>query len=188
VGPIVASISLLVWLLNPRARKPWLKWLIIVTTPFGLAAYVIYLWALSTPAIVLENAGPVSGLRRSAQLVRGNWFRVSGIVVLLGIVVGILRGIPQLVVSLPLGIARIGALVQNPGGAPQTDPILTVASSAAGSLGLALFGALPAIALTLLHSDARNRLEGADLLERIETLPPPADPVGRNDWTSPALG
>src|SRR5687767_5538975 len=35
-------VGTLVWWGNPAARKPWLCWLIILTTPFGLATYFGY--------------------------------------------------------------------------------------------------------------------------------------------------
>ena len=42
------------------------------------AIYVGNLWSLSTAALLFEDVGPITALRRSWPLVRGNWWRVSG--------------------------------------------------------------------------------------------------------------
>jgi len=190
IGPLIALIGLIVWLVNRRARRPWLKWLIVLAAPWGLVFYFAYKWSLATPAIVLEEARPVAALRRSSRLAKGDWFRVSGIVTVLAIVVGLLQAIPGFLVTIPLTVARLGTIVRNgPAAAAQPDLAATILSSAASSLGLMLFGALPVIGLTVLFIDLRNRHEGADLAERIDALEAP-DPDGRLlfDPTSPALG
>ena len=56
---IVPLVALIVWWLRPGARKGWVKWLIIVTTPFGLAAYFSFRWSMYLVAIVLEDGGPI---------------------------------------------------------------------------------------------------------------------------------
>lgn len=46
-------------------------------------------WAVAAQAVVIEDTGAVSGLRRSAELVKGNWFRVLGTVALIALFVGL---------------------------------------------------------------------------------------------------
>ena len=41
------------------ARKTWVKWLIVLTAPFGLPTYTADRWALYLAAVVLEDNGPI---------------------------------------------------------------------------------------------------------------------------------
>ena len=190
LGSLVALIGLLVWWLNSGARKPWLCWLIILATPFGLPIYCGYRWYLGVAAIVLERSGVTGALRRSWDLTRGQWFRVFGAFTVVGIVVAVLQAIPGWIVSLiaaAVGVAYVSAR-QTPGEVVGLQGLLTIGnaiSAAARSLGVVLFGALPFITLTLLFEDLRNRQEGADLAERLTAVeatdptvasPPPAAP------------
>lgn len=185
LGGLVALIALIVWWGNPRLRRPWVRALILVTTPFGLPLYVGVRWTLALPLVVLERLGPVQALRRSARLTRGQWFRVFGLDMILGIAVNVLQMIPGLITGLLLGLAGVlgvasGAIVADTAG--RFASLIVVANAAAGTLGMILFGALPMIGLTLLYQDTRNRWEGADLAERLAhleatdhpDLPPPA--------------
>jgi hypothetical protein len=164
LGPLgmLADLAMLwVWWANPRARRPWLKWLIIACAPFGVATYYIVRWVLFTPAVVLEGRGALESLHRSASLVSGQWFRVLGVLIVVGIIVSVLVLLPSALVSVALALA-VGNLFGSPLGA---------AVSNLGSVaGQVLFGALAYIAYTLLFLDLRNRREGADLAARVERL------------------
>jgi len=48
--------------------------------PLAIALYIV-LW-VTVPAMVVENLGPIAGLRRSLALTRGSFWRIFGIVVL----------------------------------------------------------------------------------------------------------
>jgi Membrane domain of glycerophosphoryl diester phosphodiesterase len=166
LGGLVMLIGLAVWVNRPEERRTdGLKWLIILATPFGLPIYYGVRWSLAIPAIILENAGPVEALRRSGNLVEGRWFQVFGVWLVLGIVVAILQGIPAGLIGL-VG-TMIGANTLDPTGAGLA---VSVAQNAASIVGSVLFGALSFIAATILFVDARNRLEGTDLAERLEQL------------------
>src|SRR6202011_1763172 len=70
LGGIVPAIALLVWWLRPSVRnKGWLKWLIIVCTPYAVLVYFGTRWSMYIAAIVLERRGPLAALRRSSELI-----------------------------------------------------------------------------------------------------------------------
>jgi hypothetical protein len=72
-------IALIVWAVSPSVRRPWLKWFIILTTPFGLPIYYGTRWSLYALPAVLERLGPLSSIRRSSELISGSWFRTWGV-------------------------------------------------------------------------------------------------------------
>lgn len=160
---LVPLIALLVWWRWPGARKGWLKWLIILTTPFGLVMFYAVRLSLWLPICLLEDGDPIRSLMRSNQLVRGQWFRVAGLLCMLGIVVFAIDSIPTLAV---MGMALV-PLVQGQTG---PNPITQISESLAGAVGQILCGGLGAIGWTLIFLDARNRREGADLAERVVQL------------------
>jgi glycerophosphoryl diester phosphodiesterase family protein len=161
IGMLADVVLLLVWWLNPGARNAWTKWLIIACTPLGLVMYFTVRWVLFTPAVVLERRGPLDALERSAALVRGQWFRVLGVLTVIGIIVAILVLVPSGLVSLltTLVLSNVGRSMP-----------LTLVNNLASVVGQVLFGAIAYIAYTLLFLDLRNRREGADLEARLESL------------------
>ncbi len=169
LGVPVALIGLIVWAASPGARRPWLKWLIILATPFGLTLYYGTRWSLYGRAVVLENAGPLASLRRSADLVQGQWFRVWGSIAVISLIAAILQAIPSLIVTaivtaVLLGSRAAGASAGTPGSGTMAFNLF---ANAASLIGWVLFGGLVFVALTVLFEDLRNRREGADLTERI---------------------
>jgi hypothetical protein len=117
LGGLIATIALVVWAANPGARKPWLKWLIILATPFGLVMYFSVRWSLWMQAIVIERTGPIDALSRSNFLVAGNWFRVFGTWMVMAIITYLLQAIPGALLSLmALGITT-ASRDAGPGGA-----------------------------------------------------------------------
>ncbi len=58
---------------------------------FGLVTYcaIIYisiLWQFAVPTALLEGSNPITALSRSFQLVKDNWWRVFGIILVLGLI------------------------------------------------------------------------------------------------------
>jgi hypothetical protein len=134
----VAALSVLVWL------------------PY--AAFVGTRLILAPAALVLENLGPVDGMRRSWRLVRGDTWRVFGIWLLTQIIIGVVSG----VVSLPFQLASMALTAFGPG----------TATSAAGAAILLAIGETVIAMLTypftagvfgLLYADRRMRAEAFDL-------------------------
>jgi hypothetical protein len=59
--------------------------LILIVIP-GL--YLITIWSVAAPVVVLERPGAFAALRRSRELVRGNGWQVFGVILVLYVVVG----------------------------------------------------------------------------------------------------
>jgi hypothetical protein len=103
----------------------------------------VYLWArwyLSPQAVVAEDLGPVEGLERSANLVRGHWWRVFGIAIAITLLAAILAS----VLAIPLKIA---------GDLAGSGPLMLIGQIAADAISLSF----AALAGTLLFFDVRAR-------------------------------
>ena len=94
-------------------------------------------WALALQAALLEGLGPIDALSRSSALVRGNWWRVLGILLVLFLIVLIIRN----------------ASFYLRGGAPVIATIIVVI----------LAFPIATIGMTLLYYDLRVRKEGYNL-------------------------
>jgi hypothetical protein len=160
-GGLLPLGLLIWWALSPGARRPWVKRLIILTTPWGLTYYAGLRWSLSWCAVILEGAGPAEAVRRTGQLMRGYWFRLAGLGLVMSFAIWVLQVIPLIVVQSILGATG----VREPGGSPMAPYPITM--QVFGVLVQAAFGALPLIAYVLAFLDARNRSEGRDLVERV---------------------
>lgn len=127
----------------------------------GVAAVgVLTLFAVVTPAVMLERLGPLAALGRSASLVRRRFWPTLGKVVLVVVLVGI--------VSQALSLLALPAELL-PGG---------VAYVAATTLvGIVTAPLLP-IALVLVYLDLRVRTEGLDLYAALQPRPGPGAAAG----------
>ena len=172
VGAVIACVAALFWWLRPGARKPWVKWLMVLAAPFGLPAYFLGRWSMYIPAVVLEGHGPIGAVRRSSQLVDGNWFRLVAILAVASLIAGVLQWEPAMLIEVPLTISS--ATRGQVGLAPAQAAI---ANAVAVVLNI-LFASIGSIAYTLLFVDLRNRREGADIAERLMLLE--AQPVLAN--------
>jgi hypothetical protein len=171
IGGAVALVGLIVWWLNPGARKLWLKWLIILSAPYGLPAYLAVRWSLYLAAIVLERRGPVDALSRSTQLTAGLWFRVAAILTVAPLLVGILVGVISALIEIPLGIVAATR------GQVGLDASQAAISSAVNLVLQILFSSVAVIVYALLFNDLRNRREGIDIVERLSQIEPAPVPA-----------
>ncbi|HEX9374376.1 MAG TPA: hypothetical protein VF897_25395, partial [Roseiflexaceae bacterium] len=172
LGGPVAIICLLVWWMAPNMRKTWFKWLIILAAPFGLLIYILGRWWMFIAAIVLERQGPIDGLRRSWQLTAGHWFRVVGILVVVGLIVGILGSVVTSVIQVPLTISAASR------GEIGMSPVETALVYGVNVVFQVLFSGMSGAVYGVLFNDLRNRREGADIAERLRELemsPQPAN-------------
>ena len=146
--------------------------------------------SLAAPATVLERCGPAGALRRSWELTRRSFWRLFGILLLTGIVVGL----ASLILELPFII--IGVVVGGAGFGTGSTATASVAGIIVGGVGAIVAGAIarPVVSgvLVLLYVDMRMRKEGLDLAlrnavqnremtaEEFATLwqPPAASPFG----------
>jgi hypothetical protein len=83
-----------------------------------LIAPGVYLWVswwVSAQAVVADDLGPLEGMSRSRQLVKGNWWRTFGIALLISLIGGLLAaalGIPFLAVGALAGSGIVTLLGQ----------------------------------------------------------------------------
>jgi hypothetical protein len=174
LGSLGAIIGVILWWVKPGARSVWLKWLIILATPFGLAVYFVGTWALGLIACVLELRGPIAAFRRSRDLVDHHWFRTVGILLVAAMIVSVLQYVPTMLVELPLTIL---ALIR---GQPGLSPAEQAISLAASIVTQILFASMATICYVVLFVDLRNRREGTDIAERVTQIEA-AEPLPVNE-------
>jgi hypothetical protein len=142
--------------------------------------YLSISWALAAPALILEPAPVLTAMRRSRWLVSGGWWRVFGILLLVGVMVGVASNLAQLPVNF-VQFSQLSSIMPTRAGA-QPDPtavlgvmfsptvivltvVLTAVVSAIGqpfSIGVT----------TLLYHDLRIRKESFHLpLWQMSQLP-----------------
>jgi hypothetical protein len=164
LGTLIALVGLIYWWVKPEGRRPWLKWLIILTSPYGLVTYYFVRWSLFVPAIVLEGEGPLAAMRRSSRLVEHEWFRTGAVLTLAGLILAVLTAVPLTLVGLVIGLLGLnGTFLEGDGTGSLITNSLTVVVQV-------LFSSIGTIAYLLLFVDLRNRREGTDLGERISSL------------------
>jgi hypothetical protein len=140
--------------------------LVLLVLP-GLAVlcggiYFAVRWSLSVAAMMAEDIGPIKGMARSWNLVKGQWWRTFGII----LIVLIMRIIIGIALGFMFGIVA-GAVTSG-------DVRLGVVAVGAAVLG-ALITPIVTIALVLLYFDLRVRKEGLDLDQLAQqTTPGPA--------------
>jgi hypothetical protein len=122
----------------------------VVTTP--ISVWVLIRWMMSMPAMFAEGIGPVKALGRSWNLVRGNWWRTFGIVIIVWIMVYLIRA--------ALGALFTGVATLLPG---LSDDLRAGLVTTVATMVAALVSAISPIAITMLYLDLRVRKEGLDL-------------------------
>ena len=124
--------------------------------------YLAVRWSLSVASMMAEDIGPIRGLGRSWALVKSQWWRTFGIIVIVAIM--------QAIIGYALGFlfGVIAAL------ATTGDVQLAVVAVGSTLLG-ALINPITTIAIVLLYFDLRVRKEGLDLDQLAQqTSPGPA--------------
>jgi hypothetical protein len=153
-------LGFLVILQIDLAGDPRFYWFMLALT--GLASIVacavltdaLVKWAVFVQAVIVEGRGPAEALYRSAELVRGNWWRTAGAMALLLLV-------PLLLMSI-LSSLSYGLLA----------PLVTrgmLPERLVNSMGIAVaqvvFSPVPAIGVTVLFYHLRD---GASIWSRID--------------------
>jgi hypothetical protein len=131
--------------------------LVAIGTIIGFIALIVPgiwllgVWIMTTPAVVIDELGPFAALNRSRNLVSGRWWAVVGATFVGAIAVGIVNQVLDAIVRAPFvhdgHVSRTGVLV-----------IYFVAASVAG-IFLQPFSAAVS---TVLFYDLRFRKEGYD--------------------------
>jgi hypothetical protein len=164
VGGLIATVGLLFWWLRPTSRRKWLKWLIILTAPYGLPTYVGFQWAMYLATAVLEDKGPVAALGRSYELTDRHWFRVAAILCIASMIVGVMLSVLSSFVTIPFTVYEAFR------GQFGLSPTEAAISGAVTSVTRILLASIGSIVYTLLFIDLRNRREGTDIVERVSQL------------------
>jgi hypothetical protein len=152
VGIILVFLAAVQYMLAPTEEAPseqvqvavWVVLFVLIFGGLGYAIFAIVRWALFVQAVVLENAGPATALRRSAALLRHHWWRTAVLLTVLAVGQSILGSLASTVVGRAVG-----------GAADET------AASLAGGLALTavnlVYFPLAANALTLFYLALRAR-------------------------------
>jgi hypothetical protein len=144
-GLVIGGIAALAALTGPAV-------LILLLPAIPAAIYVANAWTLSTPALLFEGVGPVQALKRSFGLVKGSWWRVLGIIFVGVLLVSLLSGVLQGMLTLiPASLAE------------GNDVVLAVSAVIAGTVSVTLTTPFTAAIITLVYFDQRVRREGFDL-------------------------
>ena len=139
-----------VWGVVILAALVFLGAIAIVTIPVVL--WVVIRWSVALPALFAEGIGPVKALGRSWNLVRDNWWRTVGILIIVTIMVSLIQ------TALAFLFGGVAAVV--PG---LSDDLRAGVVTTVTTLIDALVGAITPIAITMLYLDLRVRKEGLDL-------------------------
>jgi hypothetical protein len=132
-------------------------------------------FAVSVPALVLEDVSAGEAIRRSIALIRGSLGRTVVLVLFTMI-------ITYAAMALFQGPFAVGAMMAGP--ESRTAFWLNLAGAVTGALAGAVSGPLMIIALALLYYDVRIRKEGLDLDVMIASLDPQGPPPAPSPLTS----
>lgn len=124
-----------------------------------LVMYVFTRLAFAMVEVVVRPAGPVESLRRSWELTAGNFWRVSGV----GVVITVIAGVFYVVVATVSGVVGF-AFAGTPVG------IALIALVVLSALMVFVLPYTMAAWVAVWH-DLRLRAEGTDLAARIDALP-----------------
>jgi len=137
------------WLVRRNAtidgRRTW--WLVLV--PGALTIYLVIRWQLAQQAVMIDGKRNWAALDQSANAVRGNWWRVLGVI----IVIALIETGPVLLAS--------GAMLLPP-----------LPGATIFALVLALVIPFPVAAQTLLYYDLKARGQPDDHPDRIAAAQP----------------
>ena len=152
---------------------------------FGLVVVLVWLavrFLVAPAAIVVEELGPFAGLRRSWQLTGGNWWRLLGISLVVGLLVGVLSQIVLLPVKLLGNALGFTVFSQGGDGADHTVGVaVALVSTVVTALVAAVGFAFQTSTMALVYLDLRMRKDGLDLslMRQLETGSDPDGVPGR---------
>jgi hypothetical protein len=124
----------------------------------GLAVWLWVSWTMAAPAYILEGVSVVGAMRRSFRLVRGQWWRVFGILLLSFLITFVLA----MILQVPFSIG--GAVLLATLGAEGGSMLPMLAVTAIGTIiATTVTEPFRAGVVGLLYFDQRIRREGLDL-------------------------
>lgn len=136
-------IGTVVWVSLSTGVIVMLLGLTIIGIPFAM--HLLIRWSLVIPVVTLEGVDSRKGRSRSTELVRGQWWRVMGITVLMNLTVSVLL----------VAAAWAGWIIIRAYGFPIGALPLVIAAPL-----FLVFAYVGSVFTTLLYIDARARREG----------------------------
>lgn len=138
--------------------------IISVLALLALAAWVSVKLALAPAALILDGTGVFASLGRSWTLVKGNWWRTFGILLLTTVIVQVIAS----VISTPISmVASLAFTMNGSASGPEAALAQTVPALLVTSMITAVFAAIglafQAAVTSLLYVDLRIRREGFDI-------------------------
>ena len=130
--------------------------ILLAITGLAVVIWIGVHWFAAAYAVVIEGKGPIAGLGRSWNLVRGSWWRVLGI----SLLIALITIVAAIAIAIPSGI--IAGLALTVGGAAESTA-WTLSGSIAGAVASVLVTPFAYTAGVLLYFDLRVRNEGFDL-------------------------
>ena len=125
-------------------------------------------WMFTQQVIVLENLGPLKGLGRSWRVVKGSFWRVLLVAIVLGVFIYIITAIPSSLIAAVTSLLFSRSVV-----------LSTVVSTVSQTIMATLVTPIQFTVLTLLYYDLRVRKEGYDLeLKALAMQPQSLAPSG----------
>ncbi|MEV3929604.1 MULTISPECIES: hypothetical protein [unclassified Streptomyces] len=127
----------------------------------------VWLWikvCLAPAAVVFEGRGPIAALRRSSQLVRGDWWRIFGITLL----AALMAGVAGYVIQIPFSVLGIFPGMIGTASMDEDPSAAAVMVAMSGYLVATMLGQLvsqiisttfPQLVTGLLYVDRRMRTE-----------------------------
>ncbi|WP_150227601.1 oxidoreductase [Streptomyces filamentosus] len=144
---------------------PALTALLLMFLAFGTTPFVVWIWvkfSLAPTAAVVESAGVLTAMRRSAELVRGSWWRIFGYTLVMLLIVGGVSFVVQTAVSVTTQ-ASVFAVPLAQHATPGTLFLSAATAAAVGGLlqllTQLLLGPLQPLTSGLLYVDQRIRKE-----------------------------
>jgi hypothetical protein len=128
----------------------------ITAVVFAIMIYVR--WYVTIPAVMLEGVGPIRGMGRSWQLVRGSWWRTWWI----GFLASLIAGIAGSIIKVPFSLA-VGAGTFSVSSQPHVSLLAVTVTSIGGIIASTLTTPLIAGVTVLIYADLRMRREGMDI-------------------------
>jgi hypothetical protein len=140
--------------------------LMLIATP--PAIYLGTIWNFAPQTALLEGCGPTAALSRSAALVKGSWWRVLGIVLLLltiASIIGMIFYTPRIIVYMPKIIVAVNQATTGFIPYATTEPTswTMIAASICALIGYIVYIPIFTIGHTLLYFDLRVRKQGYSL-------------------------
>ncbi|MGW2984259.1 hypothetical protein [Streptomyces goshikiensis] len=186
-APMLAALAVWIPLLIATASEHTAPMLVNLLPMFLLTAAPLAVWltvrfSLAPAAVVMEGARPVTALRRSVALVRGDWWRILGVTLAAGMVAGAVSWVIQLpfqIVGL-MGMIPLMVGVENgsdatPAGLITSLGFAVAAMAVGGVAGQTFQIAFTQLSTGMLYVDQRIRREGlADAILAEVGAPAPA--------------